>query len=198
MTRDDWPFVTNSWLKSYRDSKFARRMRSSIYFEEHGSLVREALARDAALVACAANVPDEIVGWVCYRPSPAETPLTIHYIYVPRRYRRQGFANDLLKATGWEKGRPIKATHVNHVYEEWRGVKERYRIDNNPYEFHRPEGQAPAQASPRAGAQASASPRGEAGARGPEAQVGGRAGGIVDAEASHRRPHIERVSPPGS
>ena len=35
LTEEDYPFLYNSWLKSYRFSLFAERITNTIYFEDH-------------------------------------------------------------------------------------------------------------------------------------------------------------------
>lgn len=137
-TRDDWPFIINSWLKSNRRSPLAAHLRNGVYFDQHAPMIREVLRRRGALVAhpLVAGAEDEIGGWLCCEHDGPKQ-LVVHFVYTHKLYRKDGVARLLLEAAGWRVGDDITATHITHVYTDWSEARVRYRITNDPYRFFR-------------------------------------------------------------
>lgn len=125
----DTNFILNSWLKHNRTAQPYDRVREDIYFYNHQLLIGS-IARNAVIwVACAHDNPDEIWGYICAEPGP-ENSLVVHYLYVKQRWRRFGFARQLLQAAGWQPGRPVWATHWSDKAEQLgRKIAARF----NPY-----------------------------------------------------------------
>lgn len=94
----DLPFVVDSWLNSYRMAPRARDM-GDVYFAEQKAIVRR-LCNDAGLViACDAEDPEAILGWLCAtNPPNIEPDPVVHYVYVRAAGRRCGVARRLLEA----------------------------------------------------------------------------------------------------
>lgn len=93
----DAPFIFNSWLKSYRFGDLARNCDNAIYFAEHHKLIERLLKRCKTFVACAADDPATIYGYICYEH--VEGVLVIHYTYVKHTFRNMGIAKELLTET---------------------------------------------------------------------------------------------------
>lgn len=99
---EDIPFVTNSWLASYRKSKdVARIPNTEFYFYEHVML--EHLIPDSMLVIlCPEFDSDHIWGWGCYQvveqgyTGQRYKILVLHYILVREAYQGLGLARQLL------------------------------------------------------------------------------------------------------
>lgn len=136
-TKDDWPFISNSWLKSNRRSPLAQHLRNSVYFDSHKEMVWAALRQQGALVAYPTikGAEDEICGWLCAERDGQRT--VVHYAYTHKAYRKLGVAKLLLERTGWHPGEEIIATHITYVYLDWTGAKLKYRVTNDPYRFWR-------------------------------------------------------------
>lgn len=101
----DHPFVVDSWVKSYQSYVMMRECphcggagriyRGQRFLRGHKRLVREILARGAALlVACMPDDPETILGWACTEDG------VVHYVFTKRDVRRVGIAKALLAPFG--------------------------------------------------------------------------------------------------
>lgn len=87
----DKNFIISSWLKEYRDdSKFLRRVRPWVYYEEHHKRIHKALEQGSTLIAYRSEEPEVILGYVNYDK-------ILHWIYVRPEFRKEGVATQLLK-----------------------------------------------------------------------------------------------------
>ena len=94
-TRRDIPFLTSSWLRSFRDGAFVRGVPSTLYYRYHHKVISALLSRAVTLVAVNAEDDDQILGWLC--AELVEGPsLVVHYAYVKEVFRKQGLAKRLL------------------------------------------------------------------------------------------------------
>jgi ribosomal protein S18 acetylase RimI-like enzyme len=92
-TERDLPFIFSSWLRSYRnESKFARNISSSVFYEWHHKVIERFFERDrVALIAHAPGEPEVILGYLCAESSGN----IIQYIYVKKAFRKMGIAKKL-------------------------------------------------------------------------------------------------------
>lgn len=86
----DLEFILDSWLRSHRDSAWAK-FAGATYQRGHDSLIKRLLTRSAVLVACYEGDPNTILGW-----SVTDGDV-VHYVYVKKPLRRQGIARMLLR-----------------------------------------------------------------------------------------------------
>lgn len=93
--KPDLAFIFSSWLKSFRESEFAKGIPTSLYYREHHRLIERLLERAQVLVACNPESPSQIYGWICFERSRARV---IHYVYVKQPFRELGIAKRLLEA----------------------------------------------------------------------------------------------------
>jgi len=85
------PFVIHSWLKSFRNSGFAKHIPAHLYFASHHALIERLLKRGArACAAVFADDPDTLIGWMCTEGT------VLHYLYVKHVFRRIGIGTKLL------------------------------------------------------------------------------------------------------
>lgn len=125
----DTNFVLNSWLRHNRTAEPYAQMQSDIYYYNHQLLIGS-IARNAAIwLACAEDNPDEIWGYICAEPGP-EHSLVVHYIYIKQRWRKFGFAKQLLAAAGWRPGMQIWASHWSDKAEQ---LGRKVQAKHNPY-----------------------------------------------------------------
>lgn len=89
----DVPFVINSWLKSFRSSKWAGSLPNNVYWEAYHKAIEVILERSDTIVKIAslAENPDQILGYVVYCPD------AVHYLYVKLSLRRHGIGRRLLE-----------------------------------------------------------------------------------------------------
>jgi len=93
-TKRDIPFITSSWLKSFRDGYWARGIPNNIYYYNQHKILEQLLPKGIVLVACNEQDPDQILGYVC--AEVVDTALVIHYMYVKHPFRKFGIATKLV------------------------------------------------------------------------------------------------------
>lgn len=94
---EDMKMVSDTWLKSFRDSPWAGCVTNDQYFEVHYETLRQLFVRGARiLVACSKGDADQILGWVCVEDVPGGA--AVHYVYVKDcGVRRRGLAKELVR-----------------------------------------------------------------------------------------------------
>lgn len=90
---DDKNFILSSWLRSYRNSQFAKKIQPEIYYANHARVVEHMIQTCTILVACDPTAPYVTYGYICYQPE------LIHYIYVKYPFRKLKIATILLESS---------------------------------------------------------------------------------------------------
>lgn len=89
-TENDFNFITNSWIESYKGFKDTTFM---IFKKYHNPLINKIIKEKAiTLMAVDNEHKDLIYGWCCFEH--LEKPV-LHYLYVKAIYRKTGVAKDL-------------------------------------------------------------------------------------------------------
>ncbi len=92
----DVPFITNSWLKSYRSGGIGNRLvPNDVYYQMHHAALEVILPKGLAVVLCSPEDRDMIFGWV-----HAETfsdGLVLHYAYIKNSLRRRGLFTQAMR-----------------------------------------------------------------------------------------------------
>lgn len=93
--KSDLPFISSSWLQSYRDAPAVDGCPNGVYYHDQHQLLERLLQRSVVLVAVDEQDPDQIAGWVCAEVlnGPA---LVLHYIYVKHAMRKFGVAKRMV------------------------------------------------------------------------------------------------------
>lgn len=115
--------VFDSWLKSWRISKFAGVIPNHLYFETQRTLIEDLIARGAVIkVAYPTGREDIILGWACSEVK--EGKCVLHYLYTKDPFIGLGIPDLLLAALPGDK--PGFLTHKLHLKElkEWRHAPE--------------------------------------------------------------------------
>lgn len=98
----DLGFILNSWLKSYRDSAWAKAMPAGVYYAHHEVVAKLLLLRasqaERAFVICDESDPEHLFGWIVANENAGGAVL--HFVYVKSTYRGKGLARRLLSAAG--------------------------------------------------------------------------------------------------
>lgn len=89
----DIDFITSSWLKSFRDGYFNATVGNDVYFNQHHKILERLIPQSVVLVACNANQPSQIFGWMCFQV--VDRHLVLHYVYVKDFFRKMGVARRL-------------------------------------------------------------------------------------------------------
>lgn len=115
----DVPFITNSWLKSFRDGAWVRGIPNKLYYYYHRRLIAELMDRSVVLVLCETRDEDQIVGWVCAERT--DQALLVHYVYVKRDFRGHGFASKLMQVlVDAEQPAAVFYTHKTFAVRDYR------------------------------------------------------------------------------
>lgn len=123
------PFIFNSWLKSYRESFFARGITSTVYYNEHHKVIENLVSTCDTLVASNTNDPTDIYGFVC--AEKIDGIFVLHYIYVKHTYRFLGLARLLVTQLEADFGKNAALyTHNTKVAER---LAAKYNLIYSPY-----------------------------------------------------------------
>lgn len=128
-TKEDISFLFSSWLKSFRDSgTMCRNITNTVYFESHHKLIERILRRASVNVACDADHPDQLFGYIV-----AETIdgiFVLHYIYVKHPFRRTGIGSALLNSFQHNSSLASCTTHLTRMGER---LLLKYNMIYHPY-----------------------------------------------------------------
>lgn len=91
---DDWNFITNSWLKSFQNSNFARSIDSGTYFKFQQKRIEEVVGNCIVKVAVSAQDDKQILGYIAYEYGNL-VDCIVHYIFVKKTFRGFGIARKL-------------------------------------------------------------------------------------------------------
>lgn len=107
-------FVYNSWLHSYRSSRFAKSIDSKIYYTFHHMIIERILNRPTAkvLIATHKDTPDTILGYIALDAFKCPT---IHFVYVKHPFRCLGIGRALLKAARGPKSE-VSVSDLNYTH----------------------------------------------------------------------------------
>ena len=87
---DDYAFILDAWVKNHKEHS---RTSPSLYFEEQKKLIDSLLASEDTRVLCSDEDETTLHGFVCSHKFEY-----LHYVYIPFKLRRSGFARLLIKA----------------------------------------------------------------------------------------------------
>jgi GNAT superfamily N-acetyltransferase len=98
----DLPYIFATWLRDLRDAD-GGPLPDDLFFQAHRALIERLLSDPsiAALVACAADAPDEILGYVVAEPKE-----TLWWVHTRKPLRNRGLAKRMLMAVEVPPGAP--------------------------------------------------------------------------------------------
>jgi hypothetical protein len=124
----DISFIFSSWLKSFRDSRFASAITTTIYYTEHHKVVERLLKTCDVYVACNPKDGTELFGYIC--AEKVDGILVVHYIYVKNTYRQLGLAKTLLNQFSHNPSAAAIFTHNTRASEK---LASRFNFVYSPY-----------------------------------------------------------------
>lgn len=127
-TQEDVPFIFNSWLKSYRQSLFARNITSTVYFSEHHKVLENLLRNSTVAIACDQNDPSTVYGYIC--AGKIDGVFVLHYVYVKHSFRNLGVGKTLLNAFDHDVNTAAVYTHHTRMAEK---LAAKYNLMYHPY-----------------------------------------------------------------
>lgn len=94
--KEDVNFLLDSWLKSWRKSKFAGVIGNDNYYDTTRRVIENLVRRGAKFrVACLESDEDCILGWINYEVLK-DGNCCVHYIYIKDPYLKMGVADKLV------------------------------------------------------------------------------------------------------
>ncbi len=127
-TSDDIGFVFNSWLKSYRNSVFARDVSNTIYFASHHKILEEIAKRGTIRIACNPKDVSQIYGYIA--AEFLEGIFVLHYVYIKQPYRHFGIAKALLNSFDHDPSNASCYTHHTKIAVK---LAAKYNMIHHPY-----------------------------------------------------------------
>ena len=127
-TQEDVGFIFNSWLKSFRNSNYARYISNTIYFTEHHKLIEKLITENKVIVACNQEDPNQLFGYIC--AGNVEGFFICHYIYVKHTYRNMGLGKELLNQFNHDPATAGLYTHHTRIADR---LAPRYNLVYHPY-----------------------------------------------------------------
>lgn len=112
----DVAFIFRSWLKSYKNSWFAKNIENTIYYSEHHKVLERLMSEKTVLIACNSDDTDQIYGFMCCEKT--EGINVIHFIYVKHVFRNMGIAKRLLEVQGHDPKTAGVYTHHTRIAEK--------------------------------------------------------------------------------
>ena len=109
----DLNFIFSSWLKSYRNSDWAKPMHNNVYYTAHHALIEDLLTHSQVYVACSVANQADIFGWAVAQR--IKGIFTVHYVYVKHTFRQMGIANLLMKCFDRAEDEASCYTHHTHL-----------------------------------------------------------------------------------
>lgn len=127
-TQEDVPFIFSSWLKSYRNSLYARNITSTTYFSEHHKIIQNIVKKNPVIIACNDADPSQVYGYIC--AGKTEGIFTLHYIYIKQSFRTMGIAKSLMQSMGFDSNVASIYTHHTRTAER---LAAKYNMLYHPY-----------------------------------------------------------------
>ena len=132
---NDYGFVSKSYLKTCRNTKFPHEVVNTIFYAGQANLLNNYLVhRSTILVACDVNNSSNIYGYIIYER--IQGIFVCHMVYVKLPFRNLGIAKALFKATGHD---PFNFNHTGiasvkkHIIGQTQYKEESHNLIYNPY-----------------------------------------------------------------
>ena len=121
-TPADHPFVEDFWRVYVSESYFAFGTPAAVLIGKMRALLRAPSWR--CIVACVPEVPEEILGYLVYRPEPFAVA------WCQTKWKRQGIARFLFESARGATGGPIETAFIVPDVADWlraKGITLRFR-----------------------------------------------------------------------
>lgn len=122
-------FIYDSWLNSWRDSRWAGCVPNHLYFDTQRATIAGLLSRGASLrVITFSTTPDMILGWTCFEYQGSTTVL--HYIYSRDSYLLPGITKHFLETCLGDSPGLVTHQQLNKALKKWKHCPEIARRKN--------------------------------------------------------------------
>lgn len=127
----DMNFIYSSWLKSYRQSDWAKDISNDVFFTQHKEIIDNIIARPttSVIVICNPNDDDQLYGFLVHEV--AGSSAAVHFVYMKYNFRKLGIMKNLMGVYGYTTSTsPVFISHIPRNYET---LKTRYNLVFSPY-----------------------------------------------------------------
>lgn len=122
----DLNFILDSWLKSWRISRYSGTIPNNLYFPTQRATIEGLIGRGAIFLVASPEGQDEVIlGWACGETKEDKTVL--HYVYVKDPYLEKGIESDLVEALPGAKPGFITHNQQRKEHKEWKWLPEMAR-----------------------------------------------------------------------
>jgi len=94
ITPDDFAHIVVTWCKSYKTSDFSEEIKFETYMDHHKELVQKTIETAQGSVLCLDSDKSLIISYCIFDQIRDE--LVIHYVHTKPRFRKFGFATQLI------------------------------------------------------------------------------------------------------
>lgn len=111
----DLQFVTDSWIKSTRNSDFCTFIPNTIYYRYMDNLIKSIISRSLVTIICDPEDPTHVFGYVVYEY--IGEIFVLHFGYVKQSYRNLKIMYNALKAVNPSFGDDESfITHIDRTH----------------------------------------------------------------------------------
>ena len=133
---EDVPLVTNSWLRSFRDSCHVWGVPDQSYFWCHHKILEKLIPRSSVVVACLEDDPNVILGWIAYEM--AGEVMVLHNCYVKKPFRGLHVASRLFKEVYEIEGEPTAVIFTARTKHSWSLYEKKLKASEKPLWVYNP------------------------------------------------------------
>ncbi len=124
----DFNFIANSYLKSYRSGPEAKHMVNDVYFPEYKDRLQTMLKDGKVTIVCAESDEDQIIGYAIH--SSLHAWGILHYVYVKYPFRRMGIARLVINTVLPDWG--VRMTLCTHLPKNWSELSKKHKLFFDP------------------------------------------------------------------
>jgi GNAT superfamily N-acetyltransferase len=127
----DWAYIYNTWLRSYRNSDRSKHLASKVYFAAQSAEIEQHLKTAHTIIAYDPEDEDHILAYAVFANIFDNHPVTfakekggekifaksavyLHYVFTRENFRKQGIASTILNIIAPTKETILIATHINN------------------------------------------------------------------------------------
>ena len=127
----DLPFVYSTWLKSYRQSDWAKEMSNDVFFSQHKTIVASILESENVEIniVCGLDDEDALYGYIVAE-RVADRSL-VHFMYCKYNFRKLGIMSNLVRELGYFEG--DGANFITHLPRNYQALKSKFNLEYSPY-----------------------------------------------------------------
>lgn len=131
-TEEDLPFIYSTWLKSYRNTDWAKHMSNDTYYFHHKAICAAILESPTTVTTliCDESDPEQLYGYVVAQVIGGK-PL-LHFAYIKYNFRKLGLMKSLIQHLGYFNTSG-QVNFITHLPRNYTALRTKYNLEYNPY-----------------------------------------------------------------